>query len=398
MDIIISPKKLSGTVNAVSSKSDAHRKIIAAALSNKETQIIMNNFSDDIDATLDAIKNLGGDFVKTENGVKVKPISKTPEKVSLDFCESGSTARFLLPITAALCENAEFSGRGRLPERPFADLTNAMRKNGVAVSSDNLPIKTSGKLKSGVFEIRGDVSSQYITGLLFALLNVDGESKIHLTSELLSAPYVDMTLDTLKAFGAKIEVLENEYIVKPQKLISPETVAVEGDWSQAAFWVVANKICGNIEISGMNEKSRQGDKRITEILDDNEIDATHIPDLVPILSVLAASRVGTTRIYGAERLRIKESDRLFAMTKCINDLGGCAKETEDGIIIEGTGKLSGGVVDSFSDHRIAMATAVASLICENEVKIMNAECVKKSYPAFFEDFKKLGGVCHVCNG
>lgn len=398
MDIIISPKKLSGTVNAVSSKSDAHRKIIAAALSNKETQIIMNNFSDDIDATLDAIKNLGGDFVKTENGVKVKPISKTPEKVSLDFCESGSTARFLLPITAALCENAEFSGRGRLPERPFADLTNAMRKNGVAVSSDNLPIKTSGKLKSGVFEIRGDVSSQYITGLLFALLNVDGESKIHLTSELLSAPYVDMTLDTLKAFGAKIEVLENEYIVKPQKLISPETVAVEGDWSQAAFWVVANKICGNIEISGMNEKSRQGDKRITEILDDNEIDATHIPDLVPILSVLAASRVGTTRIYGAERLRIKESDRLFAMTQCINDLGGCAKETEDGIIIEGTGKLSGGVVDSFSDHRIAMATAVASLICENEVKIMNAECVKKSYPAFFEDFKKLGGVCHVCNG
>ena len=398
MDIIISPKKLSGTVNAVSSKSDAHRKIIAAALSDKETQIIMNNFSDDIDATLDAIKNLGGDFIKNENGVVVKPISKTPKKVSLDFCESGSTARFLLPITAALCENAEFSGRGRLPGRPFADLTNAMRKNGVEVSSDNLPIKTSGKLKSGVFEIRGDVSSQYITGLLFALLNVDGESKIHLTSELLSAPYVDMTLDTLKAFGAKIEVLENEYLVKPQKLISPETVAVEGDWSQAAFWVVANKICGNIEISGMNENSRQGDKKITEILDDTEIDATHIPDLVPILTVLAASRVGTTRIYGAERLRIKESDRLFAMTKCINDLGGCAKETEDGIIIEGTGKLSGGVVDSFSDHRIAMATAVASLICENEVKIMNAECVKKSYPAFFEDFKKLGGVCHVCNG
>ena len=398
MDIIISPKKLSGTVNAVSSKSDAHRKIIAAALSDKETQIIMNNFSDDIDATLDAIKNLGGDFVKTENGVKVKPISKTPEKVSLDFCESGSTARFLLPVTSALCENAEFSGKGRLPERPFADLTNAMRKNGVEVSSDNLPIKTSGKIKSGVFEIRGDISSQYITGLLFALLNVDGESKIRLTSELLSAPYVDMTLDTLKAFGASVKVLENEYIVKPQKLISPEMVTVEGDWSQAAFWVVADKICGNIEISGMNEISRQGDKRITKILDDTDIDATNIPDLVPILAVLAASRVGTTRIYGAKRLRIKESDRLYAMTKCINDLGGCAKETEDGIIIEGTGKLKGGVVDSFSDHRIAMAAAIASLICENEVKIINAECVKKSYPAFFEDFKKLGGVCHVCNG
>ena len=398
MDIIITPKKLSGCVNAVSSKSDGHRKIIAAALSDKETEIVMNNFSDDIDATLLCIKNLGGYFTKTEEGVVVKPILNIPDSASLDFRESGSTARFLLPVTSALCENAEFTGRGRLPQRPFAELTGEMRKNGVMVSSDNLPMITSGKLKSGVFEIRGDISSQYITGLLFALLNVDEESKICLTTELLSAPYVDMTLDTLKEFGAEIELSENEYIVKPQKLVSPEKVTVEGDWSQAAFWVVANKICGDIEISGMNENSRQGDRKICDILEDTEIDATHIPDLVPILSILAASRVGTTRIFGAERLRIKESDRLFAMAKCINDLGGCAKETEDGIIIEGTGKLAGGTVDSFSDHRIAMSAAIASLICENEVKIMNAECVKKSYPGFFEDFKKLGGVCHVCNG
>ncbi len=395
MNVKISPKKLSGTVNAVSSKSDGHRKIIAAALSDKETEIIMNNFSDDIDATLSCIKNLGGDFQKTENGVVVKPISKTPEKVSLDFRESGSTARFLIPVTSALCENAEFSGRGRLPQRPFDQLTNVMRKNGVEVSSDNLPIITSGKLKSGIFEIRGDISSQYITGLLFALLNLSGESRIKLTSELASAPYVDMTLDTLKAFGANIKALEDEYIVKPQKLTSPEKVTVEGDWSQAAFWVVANKICGDIQISGMKENSRQGDRKICEILEDTEIDATHIPDLVPILSVLSASRVGKTRIFGAERLRIKESDRLYAMTKCINDLGGCAKETEDGIIIEGTGKLKGGTVDSFSDHRIAMSAAIASLICENEVEILNGECVKKSYPGFFEDFKRLGGVCHV---
>jgi len=184
---------------------------------------------------------------------------------------------------------------------------------------------------------------------------------------------------------------------KPQKLISPKKTAVEGDWSGAAFWVVANKICGNIEILGMNENSRQGDKKICEILEDTEIDATHIPDLVPILAVLAASRNGKTTIFGAERLRIKESDRLHAMTKCINDLGGHAEETPDGMIIYGTGKLNGGVVDSFSDHRIAMSAAIASLICENKVTIMNGECVKKSYPAFFEDFKKLGGVCHVWN-
>lgn len=398
MDVKILPKTLSGCINAVSSKSDGHRKIIAAALSDKETEIIMNNFSDDIEATLWAIKNLGGDFVKTENGIAIKPILNTPEKVSLDFRESGSTARFLIPITAALCSNAEFTGRGRLPQRPFAELTYEMRKNGVEVSSDNLPMKTKGFLKSGIFEIPGNVSSQYITGLLFALSLMEKESRICLTSPLASAPYVDMTLDVLKDFGANIEVLENEYVIKPKKLKSPEKVTVEGDWSAAAFWVVADKICGNVKISGMNENSRQGDKKICDILDDTEIDATHIPDLVPVLTVLAASRTGTTRIFGAQRLRIKESDRLYAMAKCINDLGGFAKETEDGIIVEGTGKLSGGTVDSFSDHRIAMSAAVASLICENEVKILNAECVKKSYPAFFEDFRKLGGVCDVYNG
>ena len=224
---------------------------------------------------------------------------------------------------------------------------------------------------------------------------LDGESKIRLTSPLMSAPYVDMTLDALRVFDVEIGISENEYSVKPQKYISPEKIEVEGDWSAAAFWVVADKICGNVKLEGMNTKSRQGDRRITEILEETEIDATDIPDLVPILAVLAASRVGKTRIFGAERLRIKESDRLFAMTKCINDLGGRAEETADGMIIYGTGKLAGGRVDSFSDHRIAMSAAIASVICENEVEILGAECVKKSYPAFFSDFKKLGGVCHV---
>lgn len=395
MNVTITPKKLSGTLEAVSSKSDGHRKIICAALSGNETQIIINNFSDDIEATLEAIKNLGGDFQKTENGVLVKPISEKKEKVSLDFRESGSTARFLLPVAAAICENGEFLGRGRLPQRPFAELTTQMRKNGVEVSCDNLPITTKGYLKSGIYELPGNVSSQYISGLLFALPMLDGESKIRLTSPLMSAPYVDMTLDALRVFDVEIGISENEYSVKPQKYISPEKIEVEGDWSAAAFWVVADKICGNVKLEGMNTKSRQGDRRITEILEETEIDATDIPDLVPILAVLAASRVGKTRIFGAERLRIKESDRLFAMTKCINDLGGRAEETADGMIIYGTGKLAGGRVDSFSDHRIAMSAAIASVICENEVEILGAECVKKSYPAFFSDFKKLGGVCHV---
>ncbi len=397
MNITITPKKLSGRIEAVSSKSDGHRKITCAALSDKETEIIINNFSDDIEATLSCIKNLGGDFEKTEKGVLIKPILEKKEKVSLDFRESGSTARFLLPVTATICKNGEFSGRGRLPERPFGEITSQMRKNGVEVSSDTLPMTTKGYLESGVYEFPGNVSSQYITGLLLALPRLEKESRIKLTSPLMSAPYVDMTLDVLSEFGVKIEVLENEYKVCPQKFISPEKLEVEGDWSSAAFWVVADKICGNVEIKGMNKNSRQGDRRITEILDETEIDATHIPDLVPILAVLAASRMGTTRIFGAERLRIKESDRLFAMTKCINDLGGRAEETPDGMIIHGTGKLKGGVVESFNDHRIAMAAGIASTICENEVTILGAECVKKSYPSFFDDFRKLGGAASVSN-
>lgn len=391
MNVTIKPTKLSGTVNAVSSKSDGHRKIIAAALSDGETEIIMNNFCDDIEATLCAVRNLGGDFEKTQNGVLIKPLPEKMDKVCLDFSESGSTARFLLPVATAFCEKGEFTGSGRLPERPFFELTNALRKNGVKVSSDSLPIKTEGLLKSGIFELSGNVSSQYVTGLLFALLRLSKKSIIRLTSPLMSAPYVDMTLDVLKDFGVFIEAQENEYKVKPQKLVSPKKLTAEGDWSAAAFWIVADKICQNIKVDGLNKKSHQGDRRITEILDETEIDAKDIPDLVPALAVLAASRKETTRIFGAGRLRTKESDRLYAMTKCINDLGGRAEETDDGIIIYGSGGLNGGKVDSFSDHRIAMAAAIASLICENDVEILGAQCVKKSYPKFFEDFKMLGG-------
>ena len=391
MNVTIKPTSLSGVVEAVSSKSDGHRKIICAALSDSETEIIINNISDDIEATLSCIKNLGGDFLKTERGILIKPVSGKKDKVSLDFRESGSTARFILPIASVLCEKGEFCGSGRLPQRPFAELTSQMRKNGVEVSADNLPMATKGHLKSGIFELPGNVSSQYISGLLFALPMLDKESRIKLTSPLMSAPYVDMTLDVLSRCGVEIEVSENEYVIKPQKCVSPKKLEVEGDWSSAAFWVVADKICGNVKIEGMDPNSHQGDRRITEILDQTEIDARDIPDLVPILAVLAASRNGKTRIFGAERLRIKESDRLYAVTKCINDLGGMAEETDDGIIICGTGKLLGGCVDSFNDHRIAMSCAIASLICEKEVTILGAECVKKSYPAFWDDYKLLGG-------
>lgn len=392
MNVIITPSKLSGRVSAVSSKSDAHRKIIAASLANKPTKININNFSDDIDATLDCISSLGGKWEKDDTGVLVTPISKSIKDASLNFRESGSTARFLLPVAATLCENGSFIGKGRLPERPFSELTSQLRSHGVEVDSDKLPMHTTGILKSGEYSISGSISSQYLTGLLFALPRLSEESKIILTSSLNSSAYVDMTLDTLNQFGVNIEVCKNTYIIKPQKYISPEEVSAEGDWSSAAFWVVANKICGNTEIDGMNTSSRQGDMQIVNLLDETDIDASQIPDLVPILAVLAASKVGRTTIRGAARLRLKESDRLLAMTECINNLGGCAKETDDGMIIDGIGCLKGGTVDGFGDHRVVMSAAIASCICKDKVEIIGAEAVKKSYPRFFDDFKKLGGV------
>lgn len=395
MNVIITPTKLSGIVSAVSSKSDAHRKIIASALANTPTKININNFSDDIDATLDCIKNLGGNFEKDNKGVLITPISGDLKECSLNFRESGSTARFLLPVATAVCEKGTFSGKGRLPERPFEELTAQLRNHGVSVDSDKLPMNTIGNLTSGEYHIAGNISSQYLTGLLYALPLLDGESKIILTSPLNSSAYVNMTLDTLSQFGVKIDVKDNIYTVKPQKYISPGEITAEGDWSSAAFWVVANKICSGININGMNMASRQGDMQIIKLLDQTEIDASQIPDLVPILAILAASRTGKTVINGAARLRLKESNRLLAMTECINSLGGHAEETPDGMIINGTGSLNGGSVDGFGDHRVVMSAAIASCICENEVEIIGAESVKKSYPAFFEDFKSLGGIINV---
>lgn len=391
MNVKIIPNKLCGSVDAVTSKSDAHRKLIAAALADRPTQIIMKNFSEDINATLSCIEALGGKTEKNKAGVMVHPIEKTQNHNVMNFGESGSTARFLIPVAAALYEKNRFTGRGRLPMRPFDELVNVLEKNGVSVKGRGLPEEINGRLKSGVFRIAGNVSSQYISGLLFAMPLLDDKSKIVLTSQLKSAAYVDMTLDALSAFGVDVSFDGSEYTVIPQKYISPGTISAEGDWSNAAFWICAGKLCGDVTVKNLSENSRQGDKAIMNLLESDEIDADQIPDLVPILAVLAAGRHGKTRIYNASRLRIKESDRLAAMTQCINSLGGVAEETEDGMIISGTGALKGGTADGFGDHRIVMSAAVASVLCNEPVEIIGAEAVNKSYPTFFEDFKKLGG-------
>ncbi len=395
MNIKITPSLLSGTVAAVASKSYAHRAIIAAALGDNPTEIILNTTSQDIEATVNCIMALGGKVEKTEKGLMVYPVSEVPEKAVLNCGESGSTARFLIPVTAAIGTETVFKGCGRLPERPFKELVEAITKGGAKATADKLPMTVYRGMKPGIYEIPGNISSQYITGLLFALSTLEGESEIVLTTPPESEPYVDMTLRVLSDFGVKVKKMQNGYKIWGGKITSPKTYTIEGDWSNAAFWLVAARMGCEITVSGLNTDTLQGDKEILTQMWMNEINALQIPDLVPILAVGAAAREGKTVIYNAARLRIKESDRLTAIAENLKSLGAKVKELPDGLEIFGTGELFGGRVKSYGDHRIVMAMAVASCICKSPVIIEDAQVVEKSYPEFFKDFRMLGGKADV---
>ena len=399
MNVCIKPSKLSGRIDAISSKSFAHRILICAAFSGTPTEIFINTLSEDIIATIDCITAMGATTSYNEEAkvLTVTPISKHVKNVTMCANESGSTARFLLPVAAAVFENVTLEGKGRLVERPFLPLVREMQKNGTKCSADLLPITTNGLLKSGEYFLEGNISSQYLSGLLMALPLVSdgGTSTITLTSPLESKKYVDITLEVMKEFGVAVSVEENKYIIEAKKYISPKKIYTEGDWSNGAFWIVASAIGSNIELSGLNPDSVQGDRKIVELLEATEIDAKDIPDLVPILSVLALKRKGRTRIYNAERLKLKESNRLETVCKALSALGGDLTENGSEIIINGTGTLKGGTTFGYIDHRIIMSCAIASTFCENDCIIEGAESVRKSYPEFFDDFKKLGGIVDV---
>lgn len=393
MRVTVTPKKLSGAIDAIASKSYAHRMLIASALCDEPTKIWLNTTSEDIEATKECIKRLGALIDEHDGYIVVTPPKKENilKKPILDCNESGSTARFMLPVAAALSEEFSMVGGGRLPMRPHTPLIEQMRKKGVKISSNTLPLNACGKLSSGVYEIAGNISSQYITGLLLALPLLDKPSTIKLTTKLESAAYIDITTDVLSQFGIEIKKTPTGYEIPSAKYISPKEITVEGDWSNTAFWIVADHISGDINVRGMNKDSFQGDKKICSVLSDEVIDASEIPDLVPILAVCACAKNGKTVIKNAERLRLKESDRLKAVTETLTGLGADVKELPDGLIINGHGFLDGGVCESFGDHRIVMSAAIASTICKSTVTINGAEAVNKSYPTFFDDFKSLGG-------
>jgi 3-phosphoshikimate 1-carboxyvinyltransferase len=333
----------------------------------------------------------------------IEGIEKAPESAVLDCCESGSTLRFLIPVAAALGVEAQFNGRGKLPERPITPYLEEFPKHGVTFDySGTMPFSTSGRLTGGKFYIDGGISSQFITGLLLALAILEEDSEIVLTSHLESKPYVDITLGTLHDFGCEVAQTENGYFIKGGQRYKPFSGSVEGDYSQAAFFCAANALGSDLNIGGLNVNSFQGDKKIVEIckemvynenrgLKPFEIDCSDIPDLVPILTVLACFADGKSRIYNAARLRLKECDRLAAITECLNALGGRVTEYEDSLEIEGVKSLTGGVIDSHNDHRIPMAMAIASTRCTEPLTIIGAQCVSKSYPDFWEVFRSIGG-------
>ncbi len=419
-NVVLEPKMLSGLVAVPPSKSAAHRAVICAALAQGVSVMEPVELSNDIRATIDCVKELGA--VASLIGKRLTIDGKmmfTNTEATLDCGESGSTLRFMIPVAGAGNVNAKFIGHGRLPERPIGIYLDCLPKAGVSCATEGgLPLSINGQLKSGIFEIPGNVSSQFITGLLLALPLLRGDSEIIITSALESKSYIDMTISAMDRFGVTAIETENGYKVYGNQSYKPQHLNIEGDWSQAAFFLAAGALGGNISIENLDTESYQGDKSIYELLRQFgaditingqvlickhnklhgiEIDAENIPDLVPILAVVAALAEGTTTITGAARLRIKESDRLHAITEGLNKLGADITELQDGLKINGVKSLHGGAVQGYNDHRIVMALSVAATRATEPVIITDAESINKSYPSFFEDYNNLGGNANVIN-
>ncbi|MCL2070204.1 MAG: 3-phosphoshikimate 1-carboxyvinyltransferase [Treponema sp.] len=424
-----------GTVRAIASKSEAHRLLLCAALASAppagECFVACPDRSEDIDATARCLEALGAELRYENEGFFVRPIGTKAgleknagqtERRVLDCGESGATLRFLLPVCGALGLAVSFDMKGRLSKRPLSPLIEEMAAHGCALSRPTpARLDCEGRLSHGSYTLPGDISSQFVSGLLFALPLLNGDSVLRVTGALESRPYVDMTLDALRLFGFR--VLEEEAcddgsplhvfaIPGGQSGSAPPRVRAGGDWSNAAFWLSAGAIGkGAITCTGLDPASRQGDRAIVELLEafgahvsrkpdavtvspgalrGTDIDAGNTPDLVPVLAAVASVAEGKTTIRNAGRLRIKESDRLRTVTELLSSLGADIMETEDGLVITGKKSLAGGETESYGDHRIAMCAAVLSSVCDGPVVIRDAQAVRKSYPGFFEDFSALG--------
>lgn len=381
MDLTIKPGKLSGTVTVIPSKSMAHRYLICAAFADNKTTLICPDTNRDIEATAVCLNALGANIHRTETGYTVKPIEKYPESATLPCGESGSTLRFLLPVAGAMGVDATFLLEGRLPQRPLSPLWEEMERMGCTLTrpTENT-VRCRGKLKSGDYSIDGSVSSQFISGLMFAQALIPGECDLYITGKLESLPYCNLTRHALQQFHSP-------------EFHSPGTITVEGDWSNGAFWVAAKALGSDLEVLNLDSNSLQGDREsarlLKELKDNIVIDASDIPDLVPILAIVAGANQGAV-FMNVHRLRLKESDRVASTIALIEALGGKAADMGGHLVVHGTG-YTGGCVDSHNDHRIAMAAAIAATVCTEPVTILGAEAVNKSYPKFWDEYSRLGG-------
>lgn len=382
MDITIHPRPLRGEIKVIPSKSMAHRHLICAALADGPTQLRCADTNRDIEATADCLRALGAEIIRTDSGYTVFPIQRPPVSAILNCCDSGSTLRFLLPIVGALGIDSTFLMEGRLPERPLSPLWEEMERMGCTLSRPTSnTVRCTGKLRPGTYSISGGISSQFITGLLFATSLIDGTCDLQVTGKIESRPYLDMTQEVMDLYHA------------PQYR-TPGYIEVEGDWSNGAFWVAAQFLGNELSVKGLNPLSIQGDRAVVDIIrrlleSSPTVCAADIPDLIPILSVAAAANHGAV-FTNIRRLRLKESDRVATTIAMVKALGGKADATDDTLTVYGTG-LTGGTVDSHNDHRIAMAAAIAATVCSKPVTVLGAEAVNKSYPTFWDEYCRLGG-------
>ena len=427
MDVQINPGPLNGTIRAIASKSELHRMLICAAFSDRMTEILApgsaydghHPLPNDILATMACLKALGAAFEVDSGSIMVTPIGKQVSGPHLDCGESGSTLRFLLPVAAAASERPSFTGSGRLPERPIGGLTDALKKHGISMSADRLPFTLSGRLTGGVYEIPGNISSQYLTGLLLMLPLLREKAEIRLLTPLRSADYIDITTQVMAFFGVEVIKTAQEYHLGEQHPYrSPDVLMSGGDWSNTAAFLAASALRSDSRIfcQCLYSGSMQGDLKIlsrlehfgAEIVSEGSaaaayhaplhgtlIDIDPTPDLLPVLAVVACAAQGRTVFGNAGRLRLKESDRIESTAAMVRALGGTAETEPEKLIIYGNGALRGGTVDAANDHRIVMAASIAAGICSGPVIIRGAEAVNKSYPTFFEDLKAVKGDVHV---
>lgn len=392
MNITITPSKLTGSLTAIPSKSQAHRVLICAAFSDAPTEIICPDTNQDIEATAQCLRALGAQIRRKEYGYSVVPTNNIPQTAILDCRESGSTLRFMLPIVGALGVDGTFQLAGRLPERPLSPLWEEMERMGCQLSRpDKTSVRCYGKLKSGRYEISGSISSQFITGLLFACALIPGNCSVNIIGKTESAPYIEMTQKVLATFGVITDdfIIENHY-----PFHSPGTLTVEGDWSNGSFFLAANSLGSQVQIEGLNYDSAQGDKvgenHLNKLDAFQVIDAADIPDLVPILAVVAGAKSGA-EFKNIGRLRLKESDRVATVATMLKALGAKTEITENTMTVY-PGNYHTCTIDSAGDHRIAMSAAIAATVADGPITVIGAECVSKSYPKFWTEYKRLGGI------